>query len=149
MVFSLSRELRSDDLGGLPGVDGGIVLDGLSYAPEEYVGGAGADPLEPGSEGLDDAVVVVGLVDGVEPALEAAVLLGDALELPGVVDGGDYLLLVADDALVLGEASDVLCAVGCDLGCVKLVECFLEVGPNMQRVRFWKYSASVDGLRPL
>ncbi len=85
--------------------------------------------LGPRSQGLDDAVVVVGFVDGVEPALEAAVLLGDALELPGVVDCGEDLLLVADDARVLGEASDVLCAVGCDLGCVEVVKCPLEVGP--------------------
>ncbi len=49
------------------------------------MGGAGADALESRSHSFNDSVVVVGLVDGVEPGLEASVLLCDALEFPGVV----------------------------------------------------------------
>jgi len=117
------------DLRGLAGVDGGVVPDPLADAPQEDVGRARPHPLEPGPEPLDDEVVVVGPVDGVEPALEVAVLPCDALELSGVVDRCQDLLPVPDDAGILDEAPDALRAIGGDLAYVEVVESLLEVGP--------------------
>ncbi|MBA7618621.1 hypothetical protein ES703_25951 [subsurface metagenome] len=110
-------------------MDGFIVFYGFSYAPEEYVGCSGADVFEGGDESFDYLVVVVCLGDGVEPGLEVAVLMGDALDLPGVVDGGEDLALVAYDAGVVVEAVDVGGSVGGYPVDVEVVECGFEVGP--------------------
>lgn len=110
-------------------MNSGVVLYGLSNTPEEYVGGAGADTLESGPEALYDEVIVVGFVDGVEPGLEVSVLLGDSLELPGVVDSGEDLVPVTDDAGVLGKSGYVLSTVGGDFSNVEVVESPPEAGP--------------------
>ena len=119
----------SGDLGWSSCVDCFVVFYGFSYAPEEYVGCSGADVFEGGAEAFDDLVVVVCLGDCVEPGLEAAVFMGDALDLPGVVDCGEDLALVADDAGIVVEAVDVVGSVGGDLVQVEVVECGFEVGP--------------------
>ena len=78
---------------------------------------------------LTTLLVVVCLGDGVEPGPEAAVLLGDSLDLPGVVDGGENLAPIADYTSVVVEAVDIGGSVGGDPVDVEAVECGLEVGP--------------------